>query len=247
VLLVTVAALALVGALLGPVLRSMIFWYAVPDDRPWRSACPHCETELVRSGRPGAARPLSPSGRCPACRRRIGPPPAVVEAVAALALGVLAWRIEEPWPLAAACWVALVGVVLGFVDAAVHRLPDRLTMVAYAGALVLLAVAAAVGRDLAGFGWAVVGGVGLAAFYFLLWFINPSGFGFGDVKLALSLGTVLGWYGWVAVVFGAAAGSLIGAVMALSLWATGRVGRKDPVPYGPSMMIGAWAILVLVG
>jgi leader peptidase (prepilin peptidase)/N-methyltransferase len=170
-----------------------------------------------------------------------------VEAVAALALGVLAWRIEAPWPLAAACWVAVVCVVLGFVDVAVHRLPDRLTMVAYAGALVPLAVAAAVGRDLAGLGWAVVGGAGLAAFYFLLWFINPSGFGFGDVKLALALGTVLGWYGWVVVVFGAAACSLLGGVTALSLWATGRVGRKDSVPYGPSMMIGAWAILVLVG
>jgi leader peptidase (prepilin peptidase)/N-methyltransferase len=244
---VTVAALALAGALLGPVLRSLIFWYAVQPDQPWQSACPHCDAEIVRSGWPGATRPLSPSGRCPVCRRRIGPPPAVVEAVAALALGLLAWRIEAPWPLAAACWVALICVVLGFVDVAVHRLPDRLTTAAYAGALLLLAVAAAVGRDLAGLGWAVAGGLGLAAFYFLLWFANPAGFGFGDVKLGLSLGTVLGWYGWVAVVFGAAAGSLIGGVMALSLWAIGRVGRKDSVPYGPSMMIGALAILVLVG
>jgi leader peptidase (prepilin peptidase)/N-methyltransferase len=241
----TIALLALAGALLGTVLRALIFWYAVEPDLPWRSACPHCDAVLARGGWPGAGRPLHPSGRCPSCRARIGPLPGLVEAVTAAAFGLLAGRIAEPWPLAAACWVAAVCVVLGFVDVAVHRLPDRLTMAACGGALVLLAVAAAVEGDAAGLGWAVVGGLGLAAFYFLLWFINPSGFGFGDVKLALSLGTVLGWYGWVAVVYGAAVGALVGGVVVASLWASARVGRKDPVPYGPSMMIGALAILVL--
>jgi leader peptidase (prepilin peptidase)/N-methyltransferase len=170
-----------------------------------------------------------------------------VELVAALALGLLAWGVDAPWPLAAASWVAVLCVPLGFIDVAVHRLPDRLTMAAYAGALVLIAVAAAVGRDLVGLGWAVVGGLGFAAFCFVLWFAYPAGFGLGDVKLALALGTVLGWYGWVPVVYGAAAGALVGGVVAASLWATGRVGRKDSVPYGPSMMIGALAILVLAG
>jgi leader peptidase (prepilin peptidase) / N-methyltransferase len=243
----TVAVLALVGALLGPVLRSMIFWYAVEPDEPWRSACPHCEATLVRAGWPRVARPLPPSGRCPACHQRIGPLPGLVEAIAALVLGLLAWRIEAPWPLAAACWVAVVCVALALVDVAVQRLPDRLTMAAYAGALVLLSVAAAVSHNLIALGWAALGGVGLAAFYFVLWFVNPSGFGLGDVKLGLSLGTLLGWYTWVAVVYGAGLGSFIGGVVIVSLWVTGRVGRKDSVPYGPSMMIGALAILVLVG
>jgi len=245
--LLAVAALALAGALLGPVLRSLIFRYEVAPESPSRSACPHCEAELVRAGWRGAPRPLPPTGLCPACRRRIGPLPGLVEVITALVLGLLAWRIEAPWPLAAAAWVAVLCVALAFIDLAVERLPDALTMAAYAGALVLIGVAAAVERDLVGFGWAAVGGVGLAAWYFVLWFINPSGFGFGDVKLGLSLGTVMGWYGWVAVVYGAAIGGLVGGVIAASLWVSGRVKRKDSLPYGPFIMVGALAILVLVG
>jgi leader peptidase (prepilin peptidase)/N-methyltransferase len=202
---------------------------------------------LVRSGWPGRSRLLPPTGRCPACRERIGPLPGLVEAVAAAVLGLLAWRVSEPWPLAVASWVALLCVALGFVDVAVHRLPDPLTMSAYVGALALTAVGAVVTDNLAGLGWAVAGGLGLAAFYFVLWFVNPSGIGYGDVKLALSLGTVLGWYGWVYVVYGGAAGAVVGGVIALSLLVSGRVGRKDPVPVGPSMMIGALLLVLMVG
>jgi leader peptidase (prepilin peptidase)/N-methyltransferase len=244
---VTIAVLCALGALIGPVQRAKILRYAVEPEQPWRDSCPECGAGVVRPGWAGAVAPLPPTGRCPACRRRIGPAAGVVEALTAVTFGLLAWGITEPWPLAAACWVAAICVPLAFVDVAVQRLPDRLTMAAYGGALVLLGVAAVVAGDLAGFGWAVVGGLGLAAFYFVLWFINPAGFGFGDVKLGLALGTVLGWYGGVPVVFGGAAGALVGGVVALSLMAIGRVGRKDAVPFGPSMMIGALAMVLLVG
>jgi len=45
----------------------------------------------------------------------------------------------------------------------------------------------------------------------VLFLIAPRGFGFGDVKLSLALGAVLGWYGWAIVLIGTFAGVLLGS------------------------------------
>ena len=55
---------------------------------------------------------------------------------------------------------------------------------------------------------AFLGGLALAAFYFLLVIISPSGMGLGDVKLAASLGVLLAWFGWPTLLAGGVAGYL---------------------------------------
>src|SRR6266705_2516787 len=40
------------------------------------------------------------------------------------------------------------------------------------------------------------GNFGLACFYLALLLVAPAGVGPGDAKLALAVGTMLGWYGW---------------------------------------------------
>src|SRR5687767_14259405 len=99
-----IAVAAAVGLMVGPLLRAQVFVHAVPSGEPWRHTCPHCDAPL-----PGAF--LPPTGRCPRCRARIGPPPGLVEVAAAVALAVVAWRVSEPLPLVAVGWVALLGVV----------------------------------------------------------------------------------------------------------------------------------------
>jgi leader peptidase (prepilin peptidase)/N-methyltransferase len=238
---------AVLGALAGPLARGRIFHHSVPrgdadDPDEWRRSCPHCGRALV----PGVVALLPPSGRCPACAARVGPPPFVVEAVLAAVFGLLAWRFPPSWTLVALCWVAAIGVALFFVDLAVHRLPDQLTYAAAAGALVALTIGAvttgAPGRLIG----AVLGGLGLAAFYIGLVLLYPAGMGLGDAKLALSLGAVLGWFGWVVVVFGGAAGFLLAGLTAVVLLALRRVGRKSHLAHGPFMLLGALLTLVLL-
>ena len=172
-------------------------------------------------------------------------PPALVRsaAVAAFTLGVLGWRIDDPATLLAYTWVGVFGVSLGFVDAAVHRLPDRLTITLYLGLVVLLAV------DLRwpAFGRAVLAGLAMAAFYALLVLLNPAGMGPGDAKLALGLGTALGWLGWWAVFVGTLAAFVLAAGYALTQVARGRLGRRDAIAHGPFMLLGALATVVLFG
>jgi len=76
------------------------------------------------------------------------PPALAAGAVTALLLGGLAARVHpghSTLVLAAACWLAACAVPLACTDFAVQRLPDPLTGAAYAGTVVLLLLAAAVG------------------------------------------------------------------------------------------------------
>lgn len=218
----------------GPVLRGLIFQHAVPSGEPWRRNCQHCDRRV---------RLLAPTGNCPKCRERIGPPPFTVELITVAVLVVLALRADTWWTFAAWAWLAAIGVALAFIDVAVHRLPDRLTYAAFVGVVVLLAGNA----DLTGWLQAVASGLGMALFYLVLAVVYPSGMGFGDVKLALSLGTALGWMGWVAAVYGTALGFLVAAVYSLVMLAFRRITRKDSIPHGPFMLVGALLIPVLLG
>ncbi|MFI6457276.1 prepilin peptidase [Streptosporangium amethystogenes] len=140
--------------------------------------------------------------------------------------------------------LAVVAVALSFVDAAVHRLPDRLTLAAYLGVAVPLAASALVdGRpgDLLGAG---LGGLALAGFYLVLLLINPAGMGLGDVKFAASLGTALGWLGWDTLVTGTFLGLVAGGVYGAALMVLRRAGRKSEIPFGPFMAVGALAAVL---
>lgn len=241
----TIAVAATAGVLLGPLLRGQILHHTVPAGTAWRTDCPHCAHRLLRPGVRGLLTVLPSSGRCPSCRDRIGPPAGSVEAVTAVVLAVLAWRIPAALPLLALCWVAAVGVTLGFVDAAVHRLPDRLTLAAFVGAFGLLGTAALAGGQLGQFRTALVCALAVAGFYLILVLISPAGMGLGDGKAAFSIGIATGWFGWTVAFLGTAAGFLFAGLYAAALLVLRRAGRKDHIPHGPFMFAGALTAVLL--
>lgn len=227
---------AVLGVAAGPVLRRLIIFFAVPAGTGWRRTCPACDTAIPW---------LVPSGACRTCGARLGPRAGVVELVAGTVTGVLGLAAAAPLvvPL---WWAGMVGVALSFVDVAVHRLPDRLTGALFAGSLVGLAGVAAGQGQWARLGWAVLWAIAAAAAYFVLVLIAPAAMGLGDAKLALGLGLVLGWFGGVAVLLGIAAGLLINGVLGVGLLLGRRVGRKDELAHGPSMLAGALLVTLLL-
>ena len=167
--------------------------------------------------------------------------PGIVTAVLFVLLGAC---VQSGFLLGAACALAVIAVPLAFVDAAVHRLPDPLTVAAYAVTVAGLLIAAADGGHWDALGRAAAGGAALAGFYLLLALISPSGMGLGDVKLAASLGTLLAWTSWRVLILGGFTGFMLAAVYSVALLAFGRTTRKQQIPFGPFMLAGAFLLLL---
>ena len=148
---------------------------------------------------------------------------------------------------AAYAWAAGAAVVLGAVDLACHRLPDRVTYPAYVvcgGALLVDAVVLGTWGALL---TAVLAAAAAFAVAALVAAIAPAGLGFGDVKLLGLLGLLLGWAGWGVLLIGVFLGLVVGALVSVMLLATRRAGWRTAIPFGPPLLAGAVGALFLVG
>ena len=240
-----VAALGAAGLVTGWCLPGVVFGHAVPAGAPAAAACPGCGREPPAGGR--VPRPPGwPSGRCAGCRARLGPPPGATALVTAALFGALAARVHPGLVLAAGCWLAACCVALAWIDGAVRRLPDALTVPAYAGTVALLLLAAAAGAPWPDLLRALLGGLALAGAYLVLVVISRSAIGLGDAKLAASLGTLAAWAGWPTLIAAAFAGFAIGAVYGAALLLARRARIGQQIPFGPFMIAGAF-LAVLAG
>ncbi|GHB11474.1 prepilin peptidase [Streptomyces chryseus] len=255
-----IAAAALWGAATGLLVPRAAYRLAVEPEEAWRAACP--------AGHPfaGPARGWLGTARCARCAAVVGVTasvrtpdgashhrsapapyaptvrPAAVTAVVCVLLAAATGVRPE-----LGVWLLLApfGVLLAVVDRRVHRLPDVLTLPLAGATAALLGLAELLPGDGGSWPTALLGGVALGGGYFLLFLINPNGMGFGDVKLAVALGTALGWYGWPVFFAGAFAGFLFGAAYGFGLVVLRRAGRRTAIPFGPFMIAGTLAGLVL--
>lgn len=148
--------------------------------------------------------------------------------------------VTEPRPATAAlAWAAGAAVVLGAVDLASHRLPDRVTYPAAAVCAAAFFVDAVVLGSWGAFVRALLSAAAAFALAYAAAAISPDGLGFGDVKLLGLLGLLLGWFGWGVLLAGVFLGLLTGAVVSLALLATRRAGWRTALPFGPPLMVGA--------
>jgi len=166
--------------------------------------------------------------------------------LAVLVSGAVLLAGSRPATLALA-WAAGAGLVLGAVDLAVHRLPDRVTFPAYAVCAVALTADAAVVGSWSALLRALIAAAAAFGLAALLAAVTPEGLGFGDVKLLGLLGLVLGWIGWGVLLAGVFLGLLTGALASLVLLATRRAALRTAVPFAPPLLAGAVLALALAG
>ncbi|SDY35815.1 leader peptidase (prepilin peptidase) / N-methyltransferase [Amycolatopsis xylanica] len=159
---------------------------------------------------------------------------------AAACWAVTGWRWSAgAWPswwLPVALVVTAFAVPLAYADLVSSRLPSVLTMPAYPAVMTAVGVAAAYdGPPIAV--RAFVGAVVFGGAHLAVHLCAPRSLGAGDVRLAGSVGGVLGAVSWAALVFGALCAAVVTAALSLA----GRRWR-DGVPYGPGLLLGAWLI-----
>lgn len=155
-----------------------------------------------------------------------------------VSLVVLAAGAALPWPgvIVWAWWSACAGS-LAVVDAVTLRLPNRIQVLLAAG-LVPLAVGCAIADGHPErIGVAALGAVCLGAFYLVLFLLAPRSIGMGDLKLALSLGWLGGFFSFSTVVSSLVYSNLAAVVVAVVILARGG-SRKSAFSFGPLMIFG---------
>ena len=167
--------------------------------------------------------------------------------ITAVTFGALSLRFGLSWILPALLAFAAASTVLTLVDLAEKRLPNAVICPTLAIVAVLLVPPTWASGDWIALLWAVIGAAAMFAVYFLLALISPSSMGMGDVKLALVIGLLLGWFGLNAWLVGLLAGFVVGGVIAIVGLLLRRVTLRGSIPFGPSMLAGALIALLFVG
>ncbi|XPP25542.1 MAG: prepilin peptidase [Leucobacter sp.] len=245
------------GLLIGSFLNVVIWRVPRGQSLLPASRCPGCGSAITPLQNVPVVSWLALRGRCARCGRRIGIRYPLIELGTAVAFVLVAWwyvSVFAPPPqtpaaawwsaLLAYLWLAGAGIALTAIDLELKRLPDPIVLPSVAVLVVLLSAAASLNGDWVQVFTVIGAAAALFAAYLLIVLLYPAGLGGGDVKLAPLIGAATGYLGWAAVAVGAFAGFLIGALIGLALVAARRGGRKTAVPFGPSMLAGAWIGIV---
>jgi leader peptidase (prepilin peptidase) / N-methyltransferase len=203
------------------------------------SHCPQCETPIRPADNVPVLSWLMLRGKCRHCGNPIPIRYPLVEAGNGVLFAAVAARFGASWELPAYLVLTASLLAISLIDLEHFIVPDRITSPLTVSALALLGLAAVAEANGWRFGRALLGGLAYFAFLLLLNILYPKGMGMGDVKLAFSLGLYLGWLGWGQVFLGGFLAFLLGAGVGLALIATKVKSRKDVVPFGPFLALGA--------
>jgi leader peptidase (prepilin peptidase)/N-methyltransferase len=219
------------------------------------SHCPTCKGPIKPYDNIPLFSYLLLRGRCRSCAAKISYRYPLVEAMAASGFALLVHRFGISLPTLLYMLFFSVLVVLAFIDLEHQILPDMITLWGIPLGLILSLlpdVVASVGLPLRqifhllkpGFVSSMVGLALGGGLFYLVAFLSRGGMGGGDIKLAAMIGSFLGWQRLLLTIFLA---TLSGSTVGIFLLALGLKGRKDPIPFGPFLALGATLSLLWGG
>ncbi|MFE7227108.1 prepilin peptidase [Nocardioides sp. NPDC057577] len=206
-----------------------------------RSACPRCDTPIRARYNVPVLGWLLLRGRCYDCGEPISPRYPLVEAGTGLLFAFAGLEFaDRPSLLAAYLVFAAVAMALALIDLDVRRLPNAIVLPAYP----LLAALLVLGADTAALSRAGIGALVLFGFFLSIALIAPRGIGFGDVKLAGVIGGMTAYLSWGTFLTAAFGAFVLGAAAGIALILGRGAHRKTAVPFGPFMLLAAWASIL---
>lgn len=183
-------------------------------------------------------------GKSTCCKKKLSNRYSVVESITALSFGIVSYTYFSQSSKYSdgnvLFWVGLVGlliitassIAISIIDFDHQIIPDVLQLVFFVGSVMYVL---SIGE---------LGGVRFAQAFLvsmpiLLIYLGTkgNGMGYGDIKLAYTLGL---WLGLTSGVLGLYFGFIIGAIYGLVLMAMGKAKRKSHIAFGPFLIFGAW-------
>jgi len=260
-----IAALFVLGLLIGSFLNVVVHRTPIILDRQWRrqcdelagretSAAPRFDIVVPRSACPACKAPikaihnvpvlswLALRGKCADCKARISARYPLVELLTGLLSAAVAWKFGYTPQMGAALVLTWFLIALTFIDFDTQLLPDALTL-----PLLWLGLTASV------LGYTPIEPrnaiMGALAGYLSLWSVyhlfrlatRKEGMGYGDFKLLAALGAWLGWQMLLPIILLSAA---VGAVTGIALILLRGRDRNIPIPFGPFLAAAGWIALM---
>ena len=211
-----------------------------------RSRCPNCDAVVTAIENVPVFSYLFLRGRCRHCGHRISPRYPLTELATGVLFALAYWKFGLSVRAVAYAALFWVLVVLTVIDLEHRLLPTRVIYPSLAAGWVLLAIDAVVVGETERLLDALIGLAIFAGFFFTVAFLVPRGMGMGDVRLALLLGTFLGYLGGAGfVLLGMFMSFLTGSVVGGIVATVTKGGRKMKIPFGPFLAAGTLIAIFL--
>lgn len=204
----------------------------LPKKEPFhddRSYCPHCKTQLTGKELIPIVSYIIQGGKCRTCKQKISPLYPIVELATALLFLYSFLHFNLRIELITAILLISLLMIVYVSDLTYMLIPNRLLLF-----FLPLFIIVRIYEPLSPWYDAIIGafvGYGLIAIIII---VSKGGMGAGDMKLFGLLGIVLGWKLVLLTFFLSA---LIGAIVGGFLIVTKKVKRKQPIPFGPYIVI----------
>ncbi len=199
------------------------------------SACPNCGAAIAWYDNVPVLSYLLLRARCRNCQTAISWRYPLVEITCSLLFGLAYLRFGPGLQFVSALILLATLVAIAGIDTDHQIIPDVLSLPGIALGILMSLGPGAIGWKDSLLGVCVGGGVFVVIIAGSSLVLGQAGMGVGDVKLGAMLGAFLGWK---LALLSILLSVLTGGPLAAVLLATGRKGRRDPVPFGPFLALG---------
>jgi leader peptidase (prepilin peptidase)/N-methyltransferase len=200
------------------------------------SACLHCGTPIRWHDNIPVLSYILLGGHCRGCQATISWRYPFVELMCGALFAAAYLRFGPGSQLVAALVLLSTLVAITGIDVDHQIIPDVLSIPGIVLGLLMSFAPGGIGWRDSLLGTLLGGGVFIVIIIASGIVLGQPGMGIGDVKLGAMLGAFLGWK---LVLLSILLSVLIGGPLAATLLATGKKGRKDPLPFGPFLAVGA--------
>ncbi len=244
----------MLGMIIGSFLNVVIYRFNTGRGLGGRSMCFTCRRTLTWHELIPIASFINQKGKCHGCKSKISIQYPIVEAITGLIFVAVFFKTltltgvslgTSVFFMVFYMYIFALLIVVSVYDYHHKILPDKLVWL-----FNMLALLSTIFVFQNGFSvvapslWQILSGPLIALPFFLLWSLSHGrGMGFGDVKLALGIGWLLGIAsGIAAVVFSFWIGAIVGVILLLVKGK--KFGMKTQIPFGPFLCIATCLVFI---